>query len=203
MAVDSISSEPWTKEATVAVATATPSLCPILILVVPPEREGGSCKNISTSRSHRRPWLVGVLELWLVGLTAPSPGEAWLFVLLRPGSLFAEVLELGPVVVAGVALALAGGDRSDLDSPKVSIGAGQLDALGATVCRDAAVIQRILPPPFPLANGIRKKVRWEALTRTNQLLDWLDAAAKTVGDIAGGVQFPAAELQRFWKEGKE
>lgn len=55
-------------------------------------------------------------------------------------------------MVAGVALAFTRGDGSDLDSPNFRVGAGQLDALRSTVCGDAAVIQRVLPPPFPLAN---------------------------------------------------
>lgn len=104
-------------------------------------------------------------------------------------------------MVAGVALAFARGDGSDLHNPNVLVGAGQLDTLGTTMCRDAAVIQGVLTPPFPLANGVRKEMRRQALTRTYQLPDRFDAAAGAVDDMTGGVQFPAAELQWFWKGG--
>lgn len=80
----------------------------------------------------------------LVRFAAPGSGEMGLLVLLRPGSLLPEVLELRLVVVASVALALAGRDSSEFVSPSLLLGTGHLDALRAGVRGDAAVIQGIL-----------------------------------------------------------
>lgn len=130
----------------------------------------------------------------LVRFAAPGSGETGFLVLLRPDGVFAEVLQLGLVVVAGVALALAGRDGSEFVSPSLSLGTGHLDALRAGVGRDAAIIRGVLPPPFPSADGVGQEVRRDALTRAHQLLDGLDAAARALAHVAGGPHLSAAEV---------
>lgn len=94
----------------------------------------------------------------LVGFAASGSGQTRLLVLLRPQSFLPEVLQLGLVVVASVALALAGRDRSEFVSPSLLLGAAHLDALRASVSRDAAKIQGVLAPPLPSSNRVGKEV---------------------------------------------
>lgn len=136
----------------------------------------------------------------LVRFAAPGPGETGLLVLLRPDGVFAEVLQLGLVVVAGVALAFAGRDGSEFVSPSLPVGTSQGDALRAAVGGDAAVIQGVLPPPLPSADGVGQQVRGDALARANQLLDGLDAAARALAQVAGGSHLSAAEVGSVCKQ---
>ena len=94
----------------------------------------------------------------LVRFAAPGSGETRLLVLLRPDSFLAEVLQLRLVVVASVALAFAGRDSSEFVSPSLFLGTSHLDALRASVSRNAAIIQGILTPPFPSTNRVGKEV---------------------------------------------
>lgn len=139
----------------------------------------------------------------LVGLGAPGSGEMRLLVLLGPGALLAEVLELGLVVVASVALALAGRGRSEFVSPSLLVGTGHEDALGAGVRGDAAEIQRVLPPPLAPADGVGQEVRGLALARAQQLLHRLQAAARPVRQVPSGAHLPAAELAGICTQGTE
>lgn len=135
----------------------------------------------------------------LVRFAAPRPGETGLLVLLRPGRFLPKVLQLGLVVVASVALAFAGRDSSEFVSPSLFLGTGHLDALRASVSRDAAIIQGVLPPPLPSADGVGQEVRGDTLTRAHQFLDGLDAAAGPLCDIAGGSHLSAAEVGSICK----
>lgn len=130
----------------------------------------------------------------LVRFAAPGSGEMGLLVLLRPGSLLPEVLELRLVVVASVALALAGRDSSEFVSPSLLLGTGHLDALRAGVRGDAAVIQGILAPPLAPADGVGQEVRGHALAGAHELPHGLQAAARPVRHVARGAHLPAAEL---------
>lgn len=102
-------------------------------------------------------------------------------------------------MVASVALALAGRDSSEFVSPSLFLGTSHLDALRAGVSGDAAVIQGVLPPPFPPADGIGEEVGRDALARAHQLLDGLDAAARPLRQVAGGSHFSAAEVGSICK----
>lgn len=94
----------------------------------------------------------------VVGFAAPASGETGLLVLLRPDSFLSKVLQLGLVVVASVALALAGRDGSEFVSPSLFLGTGHLDALRVSVSRNAAIIQGVLTPPLPSANRVGEEV---------------------------------------------
>lgn len=94
----------------------------------------------------------------LVRFAAPGSGETRLLVLLRPDGFLAEVLQLRLVVIASVALAFAGRDSSEFVSPSLFLGTSHLDALGASVSRDAAVVRGVLTPPLPPADGVGKEV---------------------------------------------
>lgn len=153
---------------------------------------------VRVTQSHL---LISIFQLVLVGFGVPGSGQMRLLVLLGPGAVPAEVLELGLVVVAGVALALAGGDRSEFVSPGLLLGTGEQDALGAAVSRDAAIIQGVLPPPLAPADGVGQQVRGLALARAQQLLDGLEAAARPVRHIASGAELPAAELRGVCEQG--
>lgn len=114
-----------------------------------------------------------------------------LLVSLPPQDLFGLRL----VVVSPEALTLAGGHYADFVSPSVAVGALQLDPPGPGVSRDAAVLRGVAPPPLAAADGVGHEVRWQALARAHQLLDGFGAAARSIGDIAGGTQLPAAQLR--------
>lgn len=109
-----------------------------------------------------------------------------------------DLLGLRLVVVSPEALTLAGGHRADFVSPSVAVGALQLDPSGPGMSRDAAVFRVAAPPPLASADGVGHEVRRQALARAHQLLDGFGAAARSVGDVAGGTQFPAAQLRGAW-----
>lgn len=136
----------------------------------------------------------------LVRFAAPGSGETGLLVLLRPDSFLSKVLQLRLVVVASVALAFAGRDSSEFVSPSLFLGTSHLDALHASVSRNAAIIQGILTPPLPSTNRVGKEVRRDTLTRADQFLDRLDAAARPFCDIVGGSHFSAAEVGSICKQ---
>lgn len=146
---------------------------------------------VCVTQSHL---LISIFQLVLVGFATPGSGEVRLLVLLGPGRLLAEVLELGLVVVAGVALALARRGRPEFVSPSLLLGTGHEDALGAGVGGDAAVIQGALPPPLAAADGVGQEVRGLAVAGAEQLLHRLQAAARPVRHEACGAHLPAAEL---------
>lgn len=109
-----------------------------------------------------------------------------------------DLLGLRLVVVSPEPLTLAGGHYADFVSPSVAVGALQLDPPGPGVSRDAAVLRGVAPPPLAAADGVGHEVRWQALARAHQLLDGFGAAARSIGDVAGGTQLPAAQLRGTW-----
>lgn len=112
-----------------------------------------------------------------------------------------NLLGLRLVVVGPEALALAGGDHADFVSPSaVVVGTLQLHPPRPGVSGDAAVFRAVAPPPLPAGDGVGHEVRGHALARAHQLLDGFGAAARSVGDVTGGTQLPAAQLRRTWVE---
>lgn len=105
-----------------------------------------------------------------------------------------DLLGHGLVVMGSEAFALAGGDHADFVSPSVAIRTLQLDPPCPKVRRDAAVVRCAAPPPLAAANGVWHEVCWHALARTHQLLNRFGTAARSVGDVTGGTQLPAAHL---------
>lgn len=144
----------------------------------------GCCRGASVRVAHQRRVVL-----------APILRQA-LLAALRLGHLLGHRL----VVVGPEALALAGRDHADLVSPSVAVGTLQLDAARPGVRRDAAVVRGAAPPPLAPHDGVGHEVRGKTLARTHQLLDGLGAAARSVGDVAGGPQLPAAQLRGTWDE---
>lgn len=66
-------------------------------------------------------------------------------------------------MVAGVAFALAGGHHPDFVGPVLAIGALQLDALGAGMSWNAAVVGRVAAPPLAPDDGVGHAVSRQAL----------------------------------------
>ena len=96
------------------------------------------------------------------------------------------------------ALALAGGNHADFVSPSVAVGTVQLHPPSPGVGRDAAVVRGAAPPPLPTADGVGHEVCGHALARTHQLLYGLRTAARSVRNVTGGAQLPAAQLRGTW-----
>lgn len=115
--------------------------------------------------------------------------------LIAPGLLGSRLFGIRLVVMASVALALARGDHSDFVRPVGSVRTPELYPLSAGVSGDAAVVGRTAPPPFSPQNRIWHQVRWKALTGTHQFLHRLDAAARSVGNVARRAQLPAAQFR--------
>lgn len=106
------------------------------------------------------------------------------------------------VVLAGVPLALAGGDHSDFVRSRAAVLALQLDALGACLVGDAApvLVAASATPQLPgvgAADPVLKHLSWETLTGAHQLLDGVDAGAVAVGDVLRGPQLSASDLASF------
>lgn len=106
-----------------------------------------------------------------------------------------DLLGLRLVVVRPEALALARGDHADFVSSGVAAGTLQLHPPRPRVRRDAAVVRGVAPPPLAASDGVGHEVRRHALAGAHQLFDGLGAAARSVGDEAGGTQLPAAQLR--------
>lgn len=99
------------------------------------------------------------------------------------------------------ALAVTGGDHADLVSPSVAVGTVQLHPTGPRVRRDATVVRGPAAgsPPLPAADGVGHEMRGQTLARAHQLLHRLGATTGSVRDVAGGAQFPAAQLRSTWR----
>lgn len=114
-----------------------------------------------------------------------------------------DLLGLRLVMMRPEALALAGGDHADFVSPSVAVRTLQLDPPRPGVCRDAAVFRSVIPPPLSASDGVGHEVRGHTLARAHQLLDGFGTAARSVGDVTGGTQLPAAQLRGTWVEGQD
>lgn len=151
------------------------------------------------ARVGGRPWgggpaLIGVLQLAPVGFGAPGAGPQ-LPARLRPRGLGPEVLELGLVVEASEALALARGYQAHLAcARRRTAGTQQLHPLRAVAVGDAAEVGPARAPPLATADGVGQQAGRAALAGAHQLGDRLGAAARPVGHVAGEVQLPAAVL---------
>lgn len=103
------------------------------------------------------------------------------------------------VVLPRVPLALAGRDHGDLVGPRAAVLALQPDALGVGFVVDASPVVVPVPagPELPAggpADPVLKHLGGEALARTHQLLDGVDAGAVAVRDVLSGPQLSASDL---------
>lgn len=126
---------------------------------------------------------------------APVFGQATLLLVALP---LRDLLGLRDVMVGPEALALAGGDHADFVSPSVAVRTLQLDPPRPGMGRDAAVVRGVVPPPLAACDGVGHEVGGHALARAHQLLDGFGTAARSVGDVTGGTQLPAAQLRGTW-----